>query len=383
MRALAFSFAHTALLAAALAACGESFSSPETSGGAGGDGAAGAGGNATGLGGVGPGGGGTGGTGGQVADDWCVAPAKLLSSTLCQLGDQIHWPEFPVITETNVYWSEASSIGWVPKNGAGGPQELTDAGASNECLVLDGAQLWWVDKGSESDPDNHPPTVWTIQTNGAGLAGHPLLTPGPRMLAVDQQGVYWTSWDATTAHGAVARMDRGGANQQVLLDLEVEPAGIAVDGTYLFWLDLQGVHRMTIGDMGSATLWSEIDSAGVSSDAMLLVGGDYLYWNEREGIARAPLAAQGGGRYPLCSGFDDTTGLFLRDGFAYFADYTAPDGVVARVDDEQGGFPTELATDLVAPRGAAADADAVYFATSPESEDVAIGTIMKARLPQP
>jgi hypothetical protein len=353
-------------------ACGERFTA--TGGGGAGGGHAGGTGPLGGAGGTGAlgGAGGTGalgGAGGQPGADWCTNGAELVGETLCVLAKGQESPECPVLDGDFVYWTTSAEVLRINKNGAPEPDVVSTEGGNNECLAIDGDHVFWL--SSEG-------TLWHMQGNALSPAID-LETSETSKLALSPEHVYWTSRLAAGA-GLVGRTSRVDSASEPIASGLNNPSGIAVDDTFVYWVDDDGLHRCpltgTCAEPGAITpLFDHLSG----SDGELRIDETHAFWNETDGISRAPKA--GGAVGLIASGYSYTAGLALTADYVYFDDYeAAPDGLIGRVGKTQGA-PETLVSSLDAPRGVAVDDTSFYWVNDTALGGESAPSVLKSRVP--
>ena len=212
-------------------------------------------------------------------------------------------------------------------------------------------------------------------------------TIGDSRLAARAGWVYWTSY---SPHAIWRAADDASQQQTPLAVVSADdavlkvsaPLSVAVDATYLYWTDADGVRRMAVADIGTpaATILDFAIDPSAPPSEMLLDGGR-VYWISPFGdvrskatsaaVAEAPLVYQGAQPDAPVQIAVDETHLY----------WIAESGAVSRAKKMGGKVELVVAgvspppTD--APPGLAVDCGAVYWTTTrPTMADK--GTLWKA-----
>jgi hypothetical protein len=212
-------------------------------------------------------------------------------------------------------------------------------------------------------------------------------TIGDSRLAARAGWVYWTSFFPR----AIWRAADDGSQQQTPLAVVsaddpvlkvVAPLSVAVDDTYLYWTDDDGVRRMAVADIGTAAakiLDFAIDPSAPAKE-MLLDDGR-VYWTSPFGDVRSKATSADPAEAPLVYQSQQNDGpvqLAVDETYLY---WIAESGAVSRA--KKTGGAVELVVAGVSPPptdpppGLAVDCGAVYWTTTrPTMADK--GTLWKA-----
>jgi hypothetical protein len=193
---------------------------------------------------------------------------------------------------------------------------------------------------------------------GSGIDGE------PEGLAVDDSGVYITE---SALYGRVLRVTTdGSAPLKVLAPLQPQPAGLAIDATHVYWVNLSGVVSR-VPKLGGAV---EVLAMGEAQPRLVAVDDANVYWTidgrpDPPGVRRMPKA---GGTPELFAAAESPGGIALDASYAYWADGT---GTISR--RAKGGGPVQvLAAGEQGAHRIALDATRVYF-----TADEHIGSVPK------
>lgn len=212
-------------------------------------------------------------------------------------------------------------------------------------------------------------------------------TIGDSRLAARAGWVYWTSY----APHAIWRAADDGSQQQTPLAvvsaddpvLKVSaPRSVAVDDTYLYWTDDDGVRRMAVQDIGTpaATILDFAIDPSAPPSEMLLDGGR-VYWISLFGDVRSKATSAAPGEASLVYQGQQADGpvqLAVDETYLY---WISESGAVSRAKKTGGAVDLVVAgvtpTPMDPPPGLAVDCGAVYWTTTrPTMADK--GTLWKA-----
>jgi hypothetical protein len=197
---------------------------------------------------------------------------------------------------------------------------------------------------------------------------------GVNDFVVDSTNVYWTEYDVVSGNGAIKTVAKTGGAVTVLatgtppgLNGDVfDPGPIAVDSTYVYWMDMNSTLRRVPKTGGTAV---ETSVGGLGAQRMVIDAGSvYLY-----GITggQTPATSRTVFRYPLSGGSVQVlaTGsemavfgnVALDDTNFYGANWDgAPNGDVFEVPIG-GGAPIFVVTHLNNPRNFAIDTSNIFY----------------------
>ena len=202
--------------------------------------------------------------------------------------------------------------------------------------------------------------LWHVQQVQGGLVH-------PEGLVTTDNALYWVEnadpFDApATTRGQIWTADLDGSNPHVLASGQASPAGIAVDGTNVYWTNA-GVGDGTHGSLMKLDLATHVVSELAHDEPWLgiglrAIGGDLYFQGDGVRVLRLSLNATTSDQLWPDSGKDLTT-----DGTQlYWTEYDAP-GVGGRVMAMPlaGGPPSVLADQQSWAFGIAVDATTVYW----------------------
>jgi hypothetical protein len=178
-------------------------------------------------------------------------------------------------------------------------------------------------------------SIGRAKINGTGandsfIPGIPS-SPGPSGIAIDSKFIYWEEQNGTTATIGRANLDGTGVNHQFITSGVVNPQGLAVTPSGIYWTNEAAMGHATIGHAGidGANPTQNFIDPGPVSICGLAADQSFIYYldNTTPSIGRAPL---GGG--PAQTGFVPLTsaqcGVAVDSSFLYWG---AADNHVGRV----------------------------------------------------
>lgn len=193
--------------------------------------------------------------------------------------------------------------------------------------------------------------------------------PMPAGLAVDGTHVYWSNsaeGSPRPGAGAVMKVAKSGGAPTTLADKLFEPRGIAVDGTHVFFATWADNTLRRIDKQGAS---AAVIAANQSSPRTVAVDGTHVYWgNFGTGdvtIKKAP--KDGGAVVLLAEAGGSPIEIALDDQRVYWLAYGSR---AVRSVAKEGGAPTDLVPGVdgtgaaAGSHGLAVDADHVYWLDS-------------------
>lgn len=190
----------------------------------------------------------------------------------------------------------------------------------------------------------------------------------PGNVVVDTLNVYWAQ------NGQVLGMPLAGGSAVVLADQQSLPHGLAVDGTFVYWLSTDGsVMKAPI----AGGPWTELATGPVAqlfgpTERGLVLDADHVYWiNSATGESDGQIlkVSKNGGEitvladgefHPAAIAVDSDSVYYTTFGWG-FQDNPVAQGRVLRVPIT-GGTPTVIASGQSSPSALAVDSNSVYWA---------------------
>jgi hypothetical protein len=210
-----------------------------------------------------------------------------------------HTPWGIAVNATHVYWANAGDgTVWRAGLDGGGAATLATGLCGPGAIALDEANVYWTNGGPPSTDGESPSPDCGPPSNGVVMAmpldgGFPVvLAPSQRRpwgIAVDASYVYWVNF---TNPGSVWKVAKGGGEPVALAAPQTFPIGITVDATSVYWTNNDiadgGVMKVGIDGGDPVVLAPASGPLGVAVDAT------NVYWAEpgRGAVMRVPL---GGG----------------------------------------------------------------------------------------
>jgi hypothetical protein len=207
-------------------------------------------------------------------------------------------------------------------------------------IASDSTRVYWTEFGDDWGSGNG--VVRSCPVAGCPSSGPLLYAQGltnPRGIAVDAQNVYFATASYGGVTGGIWSCAIGGCSgSPTLLSAADIPYGVAVDGSYVYWVDYDdgSAHRVPKGGGSAAVLYDggSYDDAGDSYSELgqCVVDGPYLYFMDySEDLVRLPVG--GGTPVQLGNGNNNSTygtyfGLTTDTSSVYFGG----NGILLRAD---------------------------------------------------
>lgn len=195
------------------------------------------------------------------------------------------------------------------------------------------------------------------------------MDPGaPRDMAIDQDFVYWTSYDS----GTLQRVAKNGGPAELLAQLRRDGApNLDVDDTSVYFsVDDDSGSSRYVARMSKAGGTPTTIAAGQYGTIPLKVKDGFVYWLSGPGLGTQPLevparvSINGGAVQMLSSSTTAGSAKLVVDGaYVYwtaYGDLSATSGNVYRVPLDGSGPPTTLLSGIDSPYGIAVDSTSVF-----------------------
>ena len=203
------------------------------------------------------------------------------------------------LDSTGLYWSQSADdgvLGGVAVSGkilriplgGGSVVTLASSQSSPSSLAVNGSSVFWIDAFGPGVP---PPNgvissvalgggvVTTIASGFNAPTGAP-----PRFLAADASRAYWISPDSaamgTEVHDGSIKATLIGSNTiDLLASGQNEPAALAIDSSFVYWVNLSGtVMKVALGGGSLSTL-----ADGQPGPGAIAVDATSVYWGNYDG----------------------------------------------------------------------------------------------------
>jgi Ricin-type beta-trefoil lectin domain/Domain of unknown function (DUF5050) len=192
--------------------------------------------------------------------------------------------------------------------------------------------------------------------------------------------LYWTDNYTSVGQSAISEASVAGTSPQPIVTGLDDPAGIAVDGSHIYWTDLGNNHDGTI---------SEANLDGTSPQTIITGGepfgiavdGNVLYWTDLDTGTIRETSLDGGGTWTIVTGQGDAPALAV-DGSNLYWTYqgNGGDGTISEANLD-GTSPHVIVTGLRYPYGLAVDGSHIYWTDLGYPDDNGgDGTVSEANL---
>jgi hypothetical protein len=270
----------------------------------------------------------------------------------------------------------------------------SDAGATGDARTAG-------DTGATSDAASCDTTKLASDRLNCGACGHSCLggtcdsntcqpvmlatgLSGVQHLALDIDNIYVTRWNgATETNGSIVQIPKNLGLSNILTEYQVNPDGIAVDDTYVYWANFgpsaggAGSVQKVVKSGGTATVIANNQSSNGHGSFVVTVDSINVYWGNYFQVMSCPLGGcadpdAGGAQLATASGVN---AIGASGGVVY---WTEGDGmrVSMILSTNAGGSSTPLASNQARPLGLALDTgNALVYWT-----DSMAGTVMRAPL---
>ena len=220
----------------------------------------------------------------------------------------------------HLYWTNNPTGGGFPEGSVimanrdgSGQRELFSGQDVPSAVAVGGGRLYWVTNNSDSGEGNgaihranldgsDPQTIATGQSLGESPGGG---------LAVDASYVYWTA-----DNGTIWRANHDGTGANVIATWESGPAGVAVDGGFIYWADFDNGTIWRAGlDGGNPKLIAtgQVHPVGVAVDA------SHVYWANLDNGEIIQASLDGSNAKPIATGQNHPLGVAVDGDHLYWA----------------------------------------------------------------
>ncbi|MBI5532326.1 MAG: DUF5050 domain-containing protein [Deltaproteobacteria bacterium] len=257
------------------------------------------------------------------------------------------------VDATNVYFGTLSAAMAVPKTGGGVfTIEPIPGGASISNVVVDATNTYWTSYNLGR--------LFKDSLTGAGGATD-LVTGenGVSGLVLDTDWIYFAV--ALSPNGSVQKVKTDGTGQQSIANNQMQPRGIAVDGTYVYWVNF-GAGTVMRADKSSPTPTPTTLITGQGNPRGLVADATSLYWTNNGQGTVMKANSDGTAVVTLAGNENQAYGIAIDATHVYWTTDRNP-GEVMKVS-KSGGTEVTLAANQARPRGIAVDATHVYWLTN-------------------
>ena len=292
----------------------------------------------------------------------------------CALATGLNETEAITSDSTNVYWTEFGdmagtnngSVKGCPLAGCGTAPTVYASGQGNPVgIVSDGQTIYWGNYGSGG--------IFSCPTSGCANSPTLVANAGsPWGIAIDASYVYWIDSSDNSLHRALRAVaaDAGASSDNMLWDaasgLSYSSDYVAVDDASAYLIDDNSdIFKIPLTGGTSLTLFASGGSGGNLFNLVIDPGG-LVFGTAAGQILRAskttPDAAS-----PLISMLADPSAVTVdpATGDIYWADWgtgTGLDGIIGRAHSD-GSAKTSLATSLATPDGITVQGGKVYWSS--------------------
>src|SRR6185503_6915741 len=246
-----------------------------------------------------------------------------LSATLTAAGQDPAATAAVALTGSGVghlYWTNNPTGGGFPEGSVimanrdgSGQRELFSGQDVPSAVAVRGGRLYWVTNNSDSGEGNgaihranldgsDPQTIATGQSLGESPGGG---------LAVDASSVYWTA-----DNGTIWRANHDGTGANVIATWESGPAGVAVDGGFIYWADFDNgtIWRAGLdGGNPKPIATGQVHPVGVAVDA------SHVYWANLDNGEIIQASLDGSNAKPVATGQNHPLGVAVDGDHLYWA----------------------------------------------------------------
>jgi hypothetical protein len=160
-------------------------------------------------------------------------------------------------------------------------------------MASDSTRVYWTEFGDGLGTPNGSVKSCPVAGCGSGPLVYASGQMNPRGIAVDGQNVYWGTSSNSGVTGAIWSCPIAGCMGGAMkLSDAVIPEGIALDATFVYWVDIDNYTANRVpkaGGGGGSQLW-DASSGGVSTPLLCAVDNAFLYFtDDSAGVYRVPL----------------------------------------------------------------------------------------------
>jgi hypothetical protein len=189
-------------------------------------------------------------------------------------------------------------------------------------MASDDQRVYWTEWGDDQGTPNGSVKSCPITGCGAGPLVYARAQMNPDGIVVDAQNVYWATDSYGGVTGGIWSCPVAGCvgGPKHLTDAD-SPSGLAIDGTYVYWVDFYGNSVVRVAKTGgTASVLFDGDGGAVSSPNFCAVDSAFVYLNDGSGaVYRVPVT---GGQpltvAPYAGGVDGTWGIALDTSHVYY-----------------------------------------------------------------
>ncbi len=187
-----------------------------------------------------------------------------------------------------------------------GPEASTTCAATGACVIASGlnapwiiaadeTRVYWTEAGTSSTSDDGAVKSCPLTGCGAGPTVYAANVNLPRMLVIDATNVYWGTYDDGTGSGGIWSCPLAGCASPHAVASASQPYGMALDATYVYWVDQldSSVHR--IAKAGGPVQVIDDGTSGVhTTPQFMAVDASSVYFTDDSGGVYATAIAGAG-----------------------------------------------------------------------------------------
>jgi uncharacterized repeat protein (TIGR01451 family) len=271
-----------------------------------------------------------------------------------EINDSVqNWVKAMTVDDEYVFWLDNDSLKSVPMNG-GNSSVLASILESPLDIAVTGGKVYWTETTGPAHRESG--TVKRVLATGGPAEVVVQGGDAPRQLAFDAQYIYWTEGGPIGLIEGFGRIVRtplaGGAITAVVSGVSSNSPPLAVDATHVYIADGWRIKKVPMaGGRIDTIAAADEEIAGLATD------GSFVYWIDRFArIAKTPV--DGGAITFLSTALSGPPGpIRALDGFVYWMD----DFETINKVPTSGGQSIPVATDLPFLNDFVVDGDFVYF----------------------